>query len=220
MQDVTLDVRSGLQVTTGLNIPLTFFELDEAGRPAPALAAPLSHAEDVSSWHPRQEEVFRWQLFENADGSSDLQLIIYPFHYNPATTDARFYREWRFDVRTIETDVSLERLDAPPVADPGDSVALSLDIHNGGNAQDVVVSAAVTSLSGEPLAGLPLRTLHGVQGDAAVDLAWDTTGLALGSYAVEVTLADGEGHVLDSASTVIKLGDDREFNYLPLLTRP
>lgn len=218
VQDVTLDLRSGMEVTTGLSIPVTVFELDEAGRLAPGLALPPGPADDVTSWHPELEQPFRWQVFENADGSSDLQLVIYPFHYNPATTDARFYKEWRFEVHTVETDVSLEQLDAPAVAVPGDRVALSLDLQNGGDAQDVVVSAAVTSMNGEPLAGLPLRTLHGLQGTAGVDLTWDTTDLAAGSYAVEVTLADKEGHVLDSASTVIRLGDDGNV-YLPFVSR-
>jgi hypothetical protein len=52
------------------------------------------------------EQPFTWRVAENADGSSDLLLVIYPFSYDPATTDARYYREWTFNVETITSNVT------------------------------------------------------------------------------------------------------------------
>lgn len=220
VQDVTLDLRSGLEVTTGLNIPLTYFQLDEAGRPTPLLAGPHSGLNThTAAWHPQQEQPFQWQIFENADGSGDLQLILYPFLYNPATTDGRFYRQWRFNVQTIQTDVSLKRLETPLAANPGEMVSLDLDLQNSGPAEDVVVSAAIHDLTGQPLAGLPLRTLHALQGDAGISLTWDTAGFAPEDYQVIVTLADSNGQILDRMSEVVTLAPPPTI-YLPTIQGP
>ncbi|MCB0036780.1 MAG: hypothetical protein KDE51_22265, partial [Anaerolineales bacterium] len=82
VQDVTLDLRGGLVISTGLNIDLNYFELDDGL--ATAVASSGSSAASADGWYPEMSQPFTWRVFENADGSSDLHLTVYPFSYHPA----------------------------------------------------------------------------------------------------------------------------------------
>ena len=204
VQDVQLSVRSGLVVTTSLNIPISYFRQDADGVLQQYYAA---DAQPDDGWQPALEQPFRWRVAENADGSSDLILFIYPFSYNPSTTDARYYLEWGFEVETIATSVTAQPLELGANSyGLGDVVTATLTVENSGSAQAVIVSPVVRDLQGNEVAGLPLRTLHGVQGEASYTLEWDSSGVPAGDYVLEAALLDEQGHELDKVSEFLTLG--------------
>ncbi|MFN2284483.1 MAG: hypothetical protein ACK2UQ_08670, partial [Anaerolineae bacterium] len=69
----------------------------------------------------------------------------------------------------------------------------------------VVVRPVITSLDEKVETTLPLRTLHAVTGTAMLDLAITET-LAAGDYVLHVTLADLDGHMLDTEVTEFTVG--------------
>jgi hypothetical protein len=90
---------------------------------------------------------------------------------------------------------------------PGEPVGIELELENAGAARDVVVSALIKAAgSGVPVAGLPLVALDGLQGQASLSMAWDSSGEP-GSYLVEVTLlAADSGQILDLETHDFELG--------------
>ena len=101
---------------------------------------------------------------------------MYPFFYNPATQDVRFYQDFTFDIQTASTDLSLQSVDTNQTTyGPGDTVSVTLVISNAGSAQDVIVEATVKSHPDTPVDGLPLRNLHDLTGLAVATFAWDSS---------------------------------------------
>jgi hypothetical protein len=98
-------------------------------------------------------------------------------------------------------------------------------LENSGPAQDVIVSATVRrGLSGELVAGLPLRNLHQVQGAASCALTWNSAGAAAGPYYLDVELRDLNGNLLDQAAAEFQLGitagEITAFSATPGIFRP
>lgn len=215
VQAVALTAQAGLVVTSGLRIPTATLATD-CGCAAPARALVVTD----TGWAPDVPQPYRWTTFENADGSTTLELFIYPFYYNPATTDARFYKEFSFEVETISSTVEIESLHTSQASyRPGDVVSIHSVLSNSGNAQDVVVSAVIKSLSDETVAGLPLRMLRAFTETALVSLEWNSSGFAPGAYYVELELRDSAGNVLDSEIREFQLSAPIRNIYLPLVLR-
>ncbi|MBN2394333.1 MAG: DNRLRE domain-containing protein [Anaerolineae bacterium] len=204
VQDVVLTAQSGLTVVTGLNIPTYTPELD-CDCFAPEMTA-LQSTTAITSWYPQFEQPYAWSILENPDGTSELELRIYPFTYNPATTNARFFKDWSFDVDVFTTTVDILSLGVPQGIYPlAETVTATLVVQNDGAVQPVVVRPVVTAFDDEVSTVLPLRTLHEVTGTATLDLAITET-LAAGDYALHVTLADMDGHVLDTEVAEFTVG--------------
>jgi len=73
-----------------------------------------------------------------------------------------------------------------------------LALHNDDKSPlSVLVYPVITSLEGEAVTALPLRTLHNVAGTATLDLVITET-LVAGDYYLELTLADMDGYVFDA----------------------
>jgi hypothetical protein len=197
IQDVLLTERSGLTTVTGLNIPTTsLIEKDGQGQ---ELAA-------STSWYP--EPVYDWRSYQNPDGTADLVITVYPFYYNPLTTDVQFYQRYHFHIAYTASTVAVTALHTDQDAYPqGAPVVVDLGLENTGEAQDVIVSAAVKRCgSHEVVAGLLLRTLHHLVGPASFSLHWDSTGFEPDDYYVEATLQAEDGHVLDVQTAMFRLG--------------
>ncbi|MFN2108402.1 MAG: C25 family cysteine peptidase, partial [Anaerolineae bacterium] len=204
VQDVVLTAQSGLTVVTGLNIPTYIPELD-CDCAAPPQAS-LQSTTAITSWYPQFEQPYAWSILENPDGTSELELRIYPFTYNPATTNARFFKDWSFDIDVFTTTVDILSLGVPQGIYPlAETVTATLVVQNGGAAQPVVVRPVLTAFDEAVETVLPLRTLHAVTGTATLDLAITET-LAAGDYALHVTLADLDGYVLDTEVTEFTVG--------------
>jgi hypothetical protein len=200
--DVVLTERSGLITTTGLNIPIV--SMDPGGDGSEKLGT-LSGSTG-SEWYP--EEEYRWQIIENPDGSTTLLITMYPFYYNPLTTDVRFYKNYTFGINYTSSTVEIAALTTDKdVYWQGDDILVNLWLNNSGDTKDVIVEAVVKAeSSGEVVDGLLLRTLKGFKGLASFSPQWDSSGVEPGYYYVEVTLKDTGGNVLDRKTEMFRLG--------------
>jgi hypothetical protein len=206
VQHVALTTRSGLQQTTGLVIPLASqavgSEAVDAGPASPA--APSSD----SAWQPDLAQTYDWHVREHPDGSSTLVITVYPFYYNPATTNVDFYSDYGFAIEVISSTVEIASLTTDESGYPqGSEVLIGLQLNNSGDAQDVVVDVVVKAEgSGEVVDGLLLHALHSLTGTASFSTLWDSTGFEPGYYAIEATIKDGGGQVLDRQTRWFRLG--------------
>ncbi len=89
IQDVGLTYQSEPLSATNLTIPNAVLALPGNG------ATILPQSESSSNWFPSKD--FEWAVYEGPD-STTLAITIYPFHYNPLTKDAKFFKEYSFNV--------------------------------------------------------------------------------------------------------------------------
>jgi hypothetical protein len=182
----------------GLKLPTVVVEpLSPSGSDLPS--------DGNEGWYP--EEDYRWRVWDNPDGSTTLVIVMYPFYYNPETTDVKFYKNYRFDIEYIISDVEITRLYTDKdVYEPGDKVTIDMRLNNSGETQDVVVSTVIKQYgSNEIVNGLPLRSLKNLVGDASLTAEWDSGGTAPGNYYAEVILTDTAGNMLDKKVATITL---------------
>ena len=205
VQEVVLTQRSGLVTDTGLNIPITTMEIaseDVATSPG----NDQSPSKGGEAWFP--EEEYDWEILEHPDGSATLFIVMYPFYYNPLTTDVRFCKNYSFDIDYTVSSVEITSVATDQaVYQQGDRVAIDIGLVNSGEPQDVTVSATVNRyVSDELVDGLPLSKLNGLSGEASLSLQWDSSGFAPGSCYVEVILRDIRGNILDKQTEGFILG--------------
>lgn len=202
VQQVSMTDRSGLveMLNSGLNIPINEM----------FIAQVEVHDQDTNraadGWVP--EEQFDWRIMEDPDGTLTLTIVMYPFYYDPVTTDIRFYKNYSFDIDYIISPVTLTAITTNKDAyQQGEVVQADVMVTNSGPAQDVHMMAVLkTYPKGDFVAGLPLQTLNSLVGDASFGLSWPTQGFDPGSYTLEVTLKNTENQVLDRITTTFQLG--------------
>ncbi len=151
---------------------------------------------------------YAWKVLDNPDASSTLIIYVYPFLYNPLTTNATYYRSYRFDLAYGDSPLAVTGLLVQDDPHPLDApVAVELQIDNRGEPRDVSVSAVVKQAdTGEVVSGLLLRTLRQMSGPASFSAEWDSAGFPAGGYEIEVVLTDVEGSVLDRRTVTFMLG--------------
>ena len=201
VQEVVLAEKGGELRDTDMNLPIVVEEI----------AAPQGTDDaatgDGQGWYPSQD--YRWHSQRKPDGSTTLVIVVYPFFYNPRTTNVKFYRDYSFAVDYVVTGVSITSLatDAREY-EQGEPVTLDLELANSGETQDVVVSVVVKEHGGlgENVDGLLLEMLKEFSGQASFSPQWDSGGFQPGYYAVEATLKDTSGNVLDISSDMLRLG--------------
>ncbi|MBN1456167.1 MAG: fibronectin type III domain-containing protein [Methanomicrobia archaeon] len=200
--DIVLTERSGLTTAWGLQLPVVNMDPDSDGGEK---LETLSESIGVE-WYP--DEKYSWQIIENPDGSTTLLIMIYPFYYNPLTTDSAYYRNYKFEINYTASTVEILTLTTDKdVYSEGDSISVNLWLNNSGEAQDVLCDAVVKAgSSGEVVDGLLLHTLEGFTGLASFSPQWDSGDVAPGHYYVEVTLKDASGNVLDQKTALFRLG--------------
>jgi hypothetical protein len=202
VQGVTLTNRSGLVTDTGLHLPVTIMERGSPGSKANRNATP------PAGWFPELGKKYEWKVIENPDKTTTLLIIMYPFYYNGQTTDVEFYKNYSFTVNYTASDVEITSLTTDKDSYPqGDPVQIHMGINNAGDAQDIVVSTIIKPYGSDTIVdSLPLSTLSNLSGYASFSDQWDSTGVAPGYYAVEVTLKDTTGNVLDRKTHMFRLG--------------
>ena len=201
VQEVTLAERGDDLAFSGLNLPVTTNDAYPA-----AMVAPSGMGE-AGGWFPETD--YDWRVVDHPDGSSTLVIQVYAFHYNPLTAEARFTPDYRFDVGYVTTPVSITELSTGKAAyEPGELVRVDLALTNEGDGQDVVVQTAIVRYGpGGLAAGLPLRTLHDLRGEAAYSAYWSSEGVEPGHYQALATLLDTGGNVLARQSATFQVGN-------------
>jgi len=189
VQDVQLRKRSGLQMQTGLVLPIATMMVDTNEVEPPVQPEP--------GWYPAKD--LTWQLIQNHDRSTTLVVHLYPFFYNSLTTEARFYQQFTIDVVLASSDTRIVSLSTEKLSyTPGETVTADMRLYGGGPAQDVVVDVSIRQYgSDEVVAGLLLRRLGGLTGPASFAPAWDSKGASPGHYCVDATLINAANEVLD-----------------------
>ncbi len=200
VQKVTLAERSGLVTATGLKLPTVVME------PWSFSGSGLS-PDGNEGWYPKEE--YNWKVWDNPDGSATLVLIIYPFYYNPKTTDVKFYKNYTFDIKYIFSSVSIVCVAMDRnVYDPGDHVKIDIKLKNEEKPQDVILIATVKKdIAGKIMYTFPQKSLKDLAGDDSLSLRWKTKGFPTGDYNVEVKLKDKSGNTLDKKNVAFRIGN-------------
>ncbi len=195
VQDVVLKDRAGLMTTTGLRLPVVILS-DNLTQPVVM----------KNGWYP--EESFAWKLWENEDSSTTLVIQVFPFYYEPETTDVKFYKNYSFSIEYILSNVAITSIyPDKDIYAPGDTVKIDISLNNSGDEQDVVVSTVIKEYASETtIAGLPLKSIKGLSGEASLTEEWNSSGTGEGNYYAEVTLSDTTGNILDKKTAGISLG--------------
>jgi parallel beta-helix repeat protein len=200
VQDVIMTDRSGLITDSGLNLPLTDF----GNKSSKSSYIPVSSVWN-DGYYPEQD--YSWGILENLDGSSTLVIVMYPFYYNPLTTDVKFYKNYSFTIDyTVSPVVITELTTDKDVYEEGDTVMVDIGLNNSGEAQNVTVSAVIKTDSTKVVDGLLLRTLKEFTGLASFSPEWDSTGFDPGYYYLELTLMDSDENVLNRKTEMFRLG--------------
>ncbi len=199
VQEVTLVSRSEPTTVEGLHL---FSGIESSDAPGVRTTSALTE----DSWWPT--EPFDWEAVNNPDGTGTLRIHAHAFTYNPTTLQARFYKEYTFQVRYTVSPVEIILIEQGPLGyGTGQETAASLWVQNSGQPQDAVVSATVRrDTPGSEAHGLLLRTLKDLQGLAFFPIRWDTDGFEPGQYLVQVDLHAPDGDLLDRAMTTVQLG--------------
>jgi hypothetical protein len=205
VQDVILTERSGLVTATGLRLPVVILS-----------QYPELPVEMKEGWYP--EEEYDWRLWENLDGSTTLVITLYPFYYNSETTEVVFYRNYRFDIEYVISNIEITALyPDKDIYAPGDQVTIDIRLNNPGEKQDVIVSTLIKQYGSDvTVAGLPLMPLQEVVGNASLTAEWDSSGTEEGYYYAEVTLSDTTGNTLNKKTTEILIEVSEESPQLTL----
>ena len=191
IQDVVLTYRSQPVSQTSLNIPNTVLAIPENGVMA------LLQSQATQEWYPNKD--FEWTVYEGPDRST-LAITIYPFNYNPSTTDANFCKEYSFNVDYTVSNIKITDLRTEKqVYSPGENMRFDLSLENTGlDGKDVVVNAFVEQAGTDQLTGgFPLRTLKGLTCQASYSSSLESTGIEPGDYSLVVELRDTQGILLD-----------------------
>lgn len=202
IQDVLQVHKSEPINVTGLNILNSVLTL-------PASYTEVSTQSSSFDWWPDKD--FEWAVYQNPENST-LLITVYPFFYNPQTSEARFYRDHEFFVNyTISpveiTGISTDKYDY----DVGEQVEIDLDLSNEqSTGKDVVINSIIKDENtGDVVSGLNLRTLNDVNGKASYSVIWDGINIDRGNYDIVVELRDTKGVLLDKKIKRIRLGSSQ-----------
>ncbi len=197
VQKVNLVAKTDEQVTTGLVLPVANNAPDLEGY----VVTPAEPA--FAGWFPTKQH--DWSVIPNGDGSSTLQLIVYPFMYNNITTESRFFQQFTFDVEIVASGVNIDVLSTDkPVYEAGETVSVRLALDNVDNPVEAVAAVVVRRYgTDDKLAGLLLGELDDLVGPSSLALAWDSTGSEPGNYYVDAVITDMTGRILSRKTAMI-----------------
>lgn len=208
VSDVDLNSRGGLIRNNSLKLGrVTTDDIvsgDPLGRP------PSEKLEPGKEWYPYED--FSWSVRENQNGTSTLDIIVYPFFYNQKTLESMYYTGFDFDINYIRSDVEIvEQKLSSPHYDPGELAEVELTLNNRGTGSaDVILTGEVISqASSGTVTGLPLNRLNLNPGLSTVSLVFDTDNFEEGTYDIEIIALDLTGSNLDIRTGRIRIGVSR-----------
>ena len=174
MQSVRITSRSEPSALTDLIVPV--FAANILGRPA-AQVDPVAPDE----WYPPDD--LAWSQSTTAAGNEELAVTLYPFRYNLARGEGRFYASYTLEVTYVPATVSIVRLDTDaPQYRQGQPVNLTLKLEANAATSGLMFGVAVeNTTTGETIDGLPLRSLGELAGSATIEATWQSAAATPGS---------------------------------------
>lgn len=195
VRDVVLKERSGAEETTGLRLTVVIMDMNST--------EPVVMKEGL---YPDRKHT--WRVVEMPDGASRLAVAVYPFNYDPKTTDVTYYRNYDFDIEYVQSSIALLDLttDKHSYA-PSEPVRVQVAIVNDGEPRDVSARASILRGStGELVKRLPAQALAAEADTSSTSLELPTRGIPNGDYYADVAISDPEGNVLDKEQVGFRIG--------------
>jgi hypothetical protein len=203
VQDVRVRHRGGLQTDVGLVLPVAIMRIDASS------GSVAQDLEALPGWYPGRD--LNWQVIPKARGASTLAVTLYPFEYNAQTTESRFYRQYTFDIETLDSGVRITTLLTDKLTyATGEPVTVKVGLRAEGAPQDAFVGTVVRQYgSDELIAGLLLDSLSGLRGTASYSATWDSIAAPPGFYYIETKIVDTAGQVLTRETSLFRLLSQR-----------
>jgi hypothetical protein len=198
IQDVRLTEKGG--IVTGTGLPLSTVEPVIDGTP-PKAGQPLPGA-----WPDRDLD---WSVEPMPDGSSVLQIHVYPFCYTPETTNYEFFGACQLEIDYTMSGVEINRLVTDRKAySQGDTVSIDMYVLVEGQDKDldIIAEAQVTGWGSGLTEGLQIKRLGDLHGMGSCSWKWNSQGSAAGPYEVRVNLRQSNGTLLDTACHSFTVG--------------
>ena len=200
IKDIVLTNKTNLTTDIGINIPMRPY--DTSG----CCYTPEPYDGPVEDFYPDYN--FNWHILKNSDGSTTLNINIYPFTYNPLTTHVKFYKYFDFDVLYTNSDVKIVRLQTDKKTyEQGEKVNINVDIQNYGAPQNVIFEGSILEHgTANFVDGLLLKSLDNFNESASYTAVWDSSGFECGYYNIDVILKDFNGVILERISQRFRIG--------------
>ncbi len=199
VQDVRIVSHADAAVIPDLVLPL--FAANILGE-EPAEVEPVGSDE----WYPSEDLV--WVQETNASGAEELAVTLYPFRYNYARGEGRYYENYTLEITYAPAIVSIVRLqtDAPQYRQ-GEPVSVMLKVETTAPASGLLLGFALENMTThETVDGLPTQNLGGLSGVATIEAIWQSTFAGTGEYALVATIEDGNGNLLARERSGFRLG--------------
>ena len=200
VQDITMTQRGQLSSGIGLNINAVSTAVLQQ-QTSQEQQPPNGH-----DWYP--ERTFDWQTFDEPNDHTSLVVTVYPFYYNANTTQYMFYQSYDFDIDYTTSEITIMRLRTDKsVYSPGDTATVEAYLLNSSQQPtSVIAEAIITTSSGEPVYGWPIRTLNNLSGLASCSWSVDTTPADPNDYMARLTVRTTDANVLDTAAVPFRVG--------------
>ena len=203
ISDVSLIMRDGLETGSGFNLPIASFEDDNG-----TTLTPQPNAAPNATFPPAEFQ-FSWRVEELLDSSHELVLTVFPFYYDPDTTDVDFYRNYFFGVNwhpsnTAVTHIAMNE-DVFAFGDPISGVVHI--VHTGPVSVDSTLEVDLVDINTrEVLASMDPRPLSLEQGTTVEDFGIPLSSTVPDVYLLRAKLNEGE-LLLDEATSRVRVGE-------------
>jgi len=200
IKDIQLINKTNLTTDTSINLPMRSYDTSDY------VCTPEPYDGPIEDFYPDYD--FNWHILKNSDGSTTLNINIYPFSYNPLTTHVKFYKYYEFDILYTNSDVKILRLQTDKKTyEQGEKVKINVDIHNYGLVKDVIFEGSILKHgTANFVDGLLLKSLDNFNGSASYTAVWDSNDFECGYYNIDVILKDFNGVILERISQRFRIG--------------
>ncbi len=208
VQDVKLKEKSGMKKPTGMNLPVVILDRE--------LKSPVTVKEGR---YPEKD--FDWKVWDNPDSSHTLVISVYPFTYDPKTTEVTFYTTYQFEIPYIKSAVFITGLTTDKNAyNPTEKVKIELELQSTNRIdQTTIIVAFYREGLDKVIATLPPKLEKSLNGKKTVTFEWQPVSVPTGNYQAVVVLKDNAGHTLDTRPVEFRLGIPKgevtQFNVSP-----
>jgi len=195
VQNVILKERSEPEAATGFRLPVVVT--------GPRPTVPPQMKEGL---YPEKD--YEWRLWENPDGSTTLIISLYPFYYDPKTSDVKFYKDYQVDIEYVKSTISITELTTDKtIYEPNEKVKIMVKAANSGKPADVSVRVKIRRYGGDEMVdSLPPQLLKKLSGKDTLVLEWQTAGFPPLDYYGEVFLNDDRLNILDKKRVSFYVG--------------